>query len=277
MDGARSWQVGCSLGFQVEEPATIALQVAVASAPGRAVDDRLEITVDGQPFAGQVLEVGAAHGGRVHQIDAPRGSLDISYRASVSGGSPAGQGGDEEAALERLVALRPSRYAPSDALLGFAAGELGQGQPDADLARAVTGWVARRIAYVSGSSGPLDTAVETLLGGQGVCRDFAHLSIGLARAVGIPTRLVAAYAPGLTPMDFHAVVEAHVEGAWHVFDATSLAPRSSLLRIATGRDAADTAFADVLTGIASLTSIEVGAIVDGLLPVDDGLALVRLP
>jgi len=110
-----------------------------------------------------------------------------------------------------------------------------------------------------------------------VCRDFAHLVIGLARAVGIPARLVAAYAPGLSPMDFHAVVEAHVDGAWRVFDPTCLAPRQSLLRIATGRDAADTAFADVLSGTATLTTIEVRAIVDGVLPTDDGVELVGLP
>lgn len=279
VDRAQSWQVGCSLAFQVDEPATIALQVAVASASGRTNDDRLDVTVDGRPFAGQVRELRADHGGRVHHLDAPAGLLEIRYRASVRGGTvDDGTAADgDEGVLERLVALRPSRYSPSDALLGFASGELGQGRPDADLARSVMGWVAGRIAYVSGSSGPLDTAVETLLGGQGVCRDFAHLGIGLARAVGIPARLVSAYAPGLMPMDFHAVVEAHVNGAWHVFDATSLAPRPSLLRIATGRDAADTAFADVLAGTATLTGIEVGAIVDGVLPLDDGVSLVRLP
>ena len=183
----------------------------------------------------------------------------------------------DDVALQRLEGLRPSRYCPSDALLGFASGELGEAEPDGQRAMAVMGWVARRTAYIPGSSGPLDTAVETLLGGQGVCRDFAHLAVGLARAVGIPARLVSAYAPGLSPMDFHAVVEAHVDGAWHVFDPTSLAPRPSLVRIATGRDAADTAFADVLSGIATLTAIEVGAVVDGLLPTDDGTSLVRLP
>ena len=52
------------------------------------------------------------------------------------------------------------------------------------------------------------------------------------------------YAPGLYPMDFHAVAEAFVEGHWRVVDATLLAPRQTLVRIATGRDAADTAFLD---------------------------------
>ncbi len=33
-------------------------------------------------------------------------------------------------------------------------------------------------------------------------------------------------------MDFHAVAEALVDGAWRVVDATLLAPRASLIRIA---------------------------------------------
>ena len=85
-------------------------------------------------------------------------------------------------------------------------------------------WVHRRLVYTSGASRPVDTAVDTLLAGQGVCRDYAHLTITLLRALEIPARLVAVYAPGLSPMDFHAVVEADVDGVWCVVDATRLAP-----------------------------------------------------
>ena len=46
----------------------------------------------------------------------------------------------------------------------------------------------------------------------------------------IPARLVAVYAPGLEPMDFHAVAEALIEGVWYVVDGTLLAPRRSLVR-----------------------------------------------
>ena len=53
-------------------------------------------------------------------------------------------------------------------------------------------------------------------------------------------------------MDFHAVYEANEDGRWYVYDSTGLAPRASLVRIATGRDAADTAFAAVTRGNAEL-------------------------
>ena len=90
-------------------------------------------------------------------------------------------------------------------------------------------------------AGPTDDAIDTLLAGEGVCRDFAHVCITLCRFLDIPARYVGVYAPGLSPMDFHAVFEAAVDGHWYVFDATRLAPRQTMLRISTGRDAADTA------------------------------------
>jgi len=118
--------------------------------------------------------------------------------------------------------------------------------------------------------------VDTLLGGRGVCRDFAHLVVGLLRARNVPARVAAVYAPGLSPMDFHAVAEALVDDTWRAVDATLLAPRTSLARIATGRDAADTPFLTVLGGTVDLVGIEVGAVVDGDLPADDPRALVSL-
>lgn len=59
-------------------------------------------------------------------------------------------------------------------------------------------------------------------------------------------------------------------------DATGLPPRPSLVRIATGRDATDTAFLTVTGGAAELTGTFVTAAADGALPGDDGRHLVRL-
>ncbi|MEQ1736563.1 MAG: transglutaminase family protein, partial [Rhodoglobus sp.] len=129
--------------------------------------------------------------------------------------------------------------------------------------------------YMPGSSDSTDGAEQTLLARKGVCRDFAHLVIALLRARDVPARMVAVYAPGLTPMDFHAVAEAFVDGAWWVVDATRLAPRQSMLRIATGRDAADIAFLTNHWADLSLANMTVLAVVDEL-PQDDGTQLVQL-
>ena len=127
-----------------------------------------------------------------------------------------------------------------------------------------------------GSSGGSDSAIDTLLTSQGVCRDFAHLVITICRALDLPARLASVYAPGLSPMDFHAVAEVYVDGDWYVYDATALAPRSALTRIATGRDAADTAFVTVYRGRAELTGASVVAVTDQLLPSDSPEVRVRL-
>ena len=177
---------------------------------------------------------------------------------------------------ETLAHLRPSRYCPSDTLLAFATAELGHLPDGPERPAAVAAWVFERLAYDLDATAPLDGAVETLLSGRGVCRDFAHLTVALCRALEIPARLAAVYAPGLSPMDFHAVTEVLVEGEWLVLDATRLAPRGSLVRIATGRDAADTAFATTLHGQAELLSSEVWAVVEGDLPPDDHVAPMRL-
>jgi transglutaminase-like putative cysteine protease len=115
-----------------------------------------------------------------------------------------------------------------------------------------------------------------MLAGAGVCRDYTHLVVALLRAVKVPARVVSVYAPGLCPMDFHAVAEAFVGGQWRVVDATLLAPRQALVRIATGRDAADIAFLDNHNGAIALNKLVVTAIVDGDLPRDSIDQLVSI-
>lgn len=77
-------------------------------------------------------------------------------------------------------------------------------------------------------------------------------------------------------MDFHAVVEAFVAEGWYVVDATALAPRSSLTRIATGRDAADTAFLTTVVGRSDLEWAQVTAVADRGLPTDNLDQLVTI-
>ncbi len=254
--------------LDVTERADLVFAIAVSSAYAPA-SETLTATLDGAPVA--IRELADAHGTRLHRLGAQPGRLTVDYAATLAG--PAATLETDE--TELLVYGRPSRYAESDALAPTAAAEFdGIDDPVAMLA-AVSSWVGTHLSYVSGSSLPTDGATRTLLNRQGVCRDYSHLCVALLRARGIPARLVAVYAPGLDPMDFHAVAEAWIDGAWRVVDATTLAPRQSLVRIATGRDAADTAFLNVLSGRADLVEIEVTATVDAL-PADDVRDLVSI-
>lgn len=261
--------VSARLELEVRSPIEAALQLAVARADGLTVDEQWQVTLDGVPLPRQTLH--GPYGGRTDVVRAGPGRLVVAYEASVSGRAAP----PEVDPFDRWTNSWPSRYCPSDGMVGFAATEF-RGLERADLLASVSSWVGQRLAYVPGSSGPTDGAVDTLLTGAGVCRDYAHLVIALLRALDVPARLVAVYAPGLQPMDFHAVAEALVDGSWRVVDATLLAPRSTLVRIATGRDAADTSFLTTSGGEVELLTTWVGATVDGALPGDDPQALATL-
>jgi transglutaminase-like putative cysteine protease len=146
-----------------------------------------------------------------------------------------------------------------------------------DRVRAICRYVWEHVRYEVDASGPGTDAVDTLLAGRGVCRDFAHLVAALCRAVDVPARIAAVYAPGLSPMDFHVVVETEIEGRWYLWDATRSAPRPSMIRIATGRDAADVAFSTILSGRAELTGIQITVASPDDLPLDahEELAVLR--
>ncbi len=252
-----------------DEECEIELQVAVARVPGLEIADQLSVMHQGNEL--EVAEVPALHHGLQHVVTLPPGLAFINYTATVTGVAqvPARE------ALDLSTYRRPSRYATSDTFGGFAASEFGH-LSDEELLPTISSWVGTRLQYSPGSSGPSDGASETLLSGAGVCRDYAHLVIALLRALGVPARLTAVYAPGCDPMDFHAVVEAFVGGGWYAVDATALAPRASLVRIATGRDAADTAFMSTLRGNVTLNFTAVSAVADDGLPDDDLYRLVQI-
>jgi transglutaminase-like putative cysteine protease len=263
-------RVGSELDVEITADTTLEFQIAVSRDPGLQVDESLSFMLNGKPI--EPLEIIGVHGNRIHKFDAPVGNLKVSYSATVTGqADPA-----PVTEYDLSMYLRPSRYAEADKFYGFAATEFGNYVDSTTLLERVSSWVGTRLNYVPGSSDPIDGAADTLLAGNGVCRDYAHLVVALLRAVNVPARLVAVYAPGLFPMDFHAVAEAFVDGHWRVVDATLLAPRQTLVRITTGRDAADTAFLDNHKGQIQLNNMWVTAVVDGDLPPDSVDELVSL-
>ena len=244
----------------------------MASTAGHFEFEQLVVELDGKPVA--VEEVEVEHGGRIHVVACGAGELTVDYRSIVERRPSADLA---PTSAERLFAIRPSRYCPSDLLEAFAEAELNMPDDPADRGRMIGDWVYGRLRYELGASGPFDTAVDTLLSGRGVCRDFAHLTVALCRTVGVPARLASVYAPGVSPMDFHAVAEVASGDRWELVDATRLAPRQSLVRIGTGRDAGDTAFSTTLEGAADLVASTVTAFVHGDFPNDNHLTAVTLP
>jgi transglutaminase-like putative cysteine protease len=166
-----------------------------------------------------------------------------------------------------LQYIYPSRYCQSDRLHKLAIREFGHLQQGYSRVRAIQDWVQQHVTFTSGASNASTSAVDTLVDQVGVCRDFAHLMIALCRAVNIPARFATGIDYGadaaLGPTDFHAYVEVYLSDRWYIFDASGVAIPMGFVRLGTGRDAADTAFATLFGSvISSAPIIRIEAITD---------------
>ena len=152
-----------------------------------------------------------------------------------------------------LPYIYPSRYCQSDRLHRLAVKEFGHLWQGYSRVQAIRDWVLNRVTFKSNSSTGITSAVDTLVEEVGVCRDFAHLMISLCRAVNIPARFATGIDygadPVLGPTDFHAYVEVFLGGRWYIFDPSGVAIPMGFVRLGTGRDAADTAFATIFGGV----------------------------
>ncbi len=97
---------------------------------------------------------------------------------------------------------------------------------------------ADAMIYCSGTTDVRTSAAEAFAAGKGVCQDYAHLLLSLARLSGFGAR----YCMGLIPGEgaTHAWVELALPDGWHGFDpANHREADESYLKFAVGRDAAD--------------------------------------
>ena len=196
---------------------------------------------------------------RYLRVKALAGPLTVRYQATVDIDHYIGQ---PELIREVAVAdlpgsvlpyIYPSRYCQSDRLHRLAVKEFGHLWQGYSRVQAIRDWVSSRVTFRSNTSDGSTTAVDTLVEEVGVCRDFAHLMIALCRAVNIPARFATGTdfgaAPSLGPPDFHAYVEVYLGDRWYIFDPSGVAIPMGFVRFATGRDAADSAFATMFGGV----------------------------
>ena len=148
---------------------------------------------------------------------------------------------------EAVKYLFDSRYVMANKFQHFANAEFGDLQGGARIC-AMRDWVEEHFSYVPGSSTASTTALDSFVERRGICRDYAHVMVSLARASAIPARFVSCYDPGVTPQDFHAVAEVFLAnpsgegGTWQIVDATGMADPAHTVKIGVGRDAADVSF-----------------------------------
>lgn len=251
---ANAVSITATLDYQIDRPADVLLAIeAIPMADQHLVSDLLTVT-----GSSPLLTIEGMDGlGRRTWLHA-HGLINIHYTATaVIMRAPTdivGLGVVPHSALPPayIAYLMPSRYCPSDRFEHFVATRFDpsdKGQQVLDMAA----WVFDNLTYLPGSSNGSTTAADTFLSRQGVCRDYAHMLIALCRAADIPARMVSAYALGLDPPDFHAVVEVYLAGKWHLVDPSRLVPETNLVRIAVGRDATDVGFMTIF-GSAEMVS-----------------------
>lgn len=151
---------------------------------------------------------------------------------------------------ETVQYLFDSCYCPADRFQSFVEAEFG-GTNGGQRIVAIRDWIAANFTYAPVSTAST-TALDSFVERRGICRDYAHVMVTLARASAIPARYVSCYAPGVNPPDFHAVAEIFLAdpsvtdgGAWHLVDATGMADPAETVKIGVGRDAADVSFMTV--------------------------------
>ena len=232
-----------TLDYEFMTPTDLILQVEAAMLPEQRVDSPWINLSPVEHFSREVAE--DEIGDRILLRVANR--LTVDYRSTVTIMRKLGP-------IEEMAAVPPhqlpgptlqylleSRYCPSHSFERFVAGEF-PGLRGGALIAAMRDYVQSNFRYVRGASGTTTTAVDTFVSREGVCRDYAHVMIALARAALIPARIASVYAPNVSPPDFHAVCEVFLNNEWHLVDATGMATAGEMAKIGVGRDAADIAF-----------------------------------
>jgi len=239
-----------SFAFELDQPTDVLLQFEAADIPEQQVlssDTRMSdvahcVRVPAQDGIGERIWLKA------------QGRFEVDYRAKVE---PRRLIAD----IARLAMVAPhdmpgeavqylfdSRYCPADQFQPFVEAEFAGTTGGARIA-AIRDWISHNFRYEPGYSDARTTAADSFIERRGICRDYAHVLVTLARASTIPARYVACYAPGVTPPDFHAAAEVFLDdpshqhgGAWHLVDATGMADPAQTVKIGIGRDAADVSF-----------------------------------
>ena len=246
------FDLSINLDYGVDAPTDFVFVMQPTNTPYQRVTwERLST----EPELPVVEEIDGSPGNRHLRVHAEPGTFKLRYEAIVDLVHHFALPADiKEVPIAELPAsvlqyIYPSRYCQSDRMLDVARQEFGTREPGYERIEAIRQWVQNRTRFVPGSSHAGTSALDTLQCGSGVCRDFAHLMIGMCRALNVPARLVTGVDygadPSLGPTDFHCYVEAYLGDRWYIFDPSGISPRMGLLRIGTGRDASDVAFATI--------------------------------
>ncbi len=260
------------LSYEIRDPegADFIFNIHAAQTPQQTVEN--ERLVVNQPVTPEVATEPAT-ASRFMRLHANPGPLRLAYAATVGIAHHRAEPDTLTEVPVRCMPLDvmpyvyPSRYCQSDRLLKLAFNEFGSLWQGYSRVLAIQHWVQKHVTFTSNTSDSSTSAVDTLISQVGVCRDFAHLMIALCRALNIPARMATGtdYGadPALGPPDFHAYVEVYLGDRWYLFDPSGTGIPMGFMRLGTGRDAADVAFATIFGSVSSQAPVIRTRVVEG--------------
>lgn len=188
-------------------------------------------------------------------------AINVSGRVEVSDTKGILKGHKET--IPPLAYLRDTPLTKPDPTLRSMAKEASETSDELSRAHVLSAAVSDAITYQSGATQVATTAAQALAQGTGVCQDYAHSLICIARLSGLPARYVSGYLNSTEEVSSdeagHAWAEIFInELGWVGFDASNrCCPDANYLRLGSGLDAVHAAPIRGITTGASQESMNV--------------------
>ena len=153
-----------------------------------------------------------------------------------------------EAVIDRFnEVLSPTHYAPHSKRIRRVGERIAKYHEPHDAVIAAAEWAQSELDYLPGTTGVHSSALDALREGNGVCQDFAHLTLVVLRTMGIPARYVSGYlhpqrkaAVGhMVDGRSHAWIQAWTGGWWDYDPTNDKEINEQYVSVGVGRDYAD--------------------------------------
>lgn len=209
------------------------------------LDWRIDVDCDAR-----LREARDGYGNIIHMlyVDGPIEALKVTATGKLLTQDRGGIIGSVPGDLPGEVFLRQTPLTePGRPLHQLASALNAQGGTALDKLHRLTAAIHSRMTFDTGETEVDTTAATAYYEGHGVCQDFAHIFIAVARTIGIPARYISGHLfrrDGMALQEAgHAWAEAWIEHlGWVAFDPSNgICPDDAYIRVAAGLDYRDAA------------------------------------
>jgi len=236
--------VNYSTGYRYSRPANALIQLLrltpLSCSSQSVLDWRIDVDCDAR-----IREGRDGYGNVTHMlyVDQPVEALKISVAGRVLTEDRAGVVQGLPGDLPPEIFLRTTELTrPDEGLHNMAAALVHQGGTSLERLHRLNHALFARLTFEPGTTGAGTSAATAFGAGRGVCQDFVHIFLAVARSAGLPARYVSGHlfrrGGESRQSAAHAWAEAWVEDlGWVAFDPTNgICADDAYIRVATGLD-----------------------------------------